>query len=848
MTPANSDRQSFRNEDLVLQVSPAVDRSIWDDSQYELFLDELCGSRNYQKEAIQTALRYMLGGEYADLQQLAYTNFELNSTLHAKYGSWTGFKQRLQFPDILSASLDLATGTGKSYILYGIALIMLASGEVDQVLVLCPSTTIELGLLDKFRELAGNADLKDLLPPDSAYTIPEIISADQTITPGSICVENYHAILERTGSSIRDSLLGKGNRTLILNDETHHVANEPASQTKRWKEFLADKNYGFKYIIGVSGTCYVGDDYFADVIYRYSLRQAMEERRVKNVKYVAEMPKTKAPDEQWQLIHNHHVEIRRKLKKHRIVPLTIIVTKTISRCKDLADELKAFLVDSVGLTKGEVNERVLVVYNNAPDVARLPYVDLPSSKVEWIISVSMLNEGWDVKRVFQIVPHEERAFNSKLLISQVLGRGLRVPENWSGEQAEVTVFNHEAWASRIKHLVDEVLEIERRLSSRVLADSPYHFELHQINTRVESQTITTKPKEGPYKLFDGREYINLADDVETEDIKIEFERAGSYQHSTWQTQIHRKTYTPHEIAEAMYSRLLEAQNPTHPDPAMRTNYTDEYPVERLEQIVKKSLELRGMEVATERMRQKLLSSIGIVFRGATSFARFVPVESDFFTISTSERQSDSVSAAELRRTKTFFFTDQTRNTLKDEQVEFFDTATERASGYRCYLVDNRNDFKTPLNAAIADSENERKFIKELIDPQNVTHYMAWIKSRAVRFYEIDYTWRKGTHPKYGKFSPDFLIKVSENLILVVEIKDDSEILEPDEENKAKNRYTIEHFKRVNERLDAEDAGILYQFNFLTPTDFNVFFQKLRGGEIQGFNSALDVKLIEGNGN
>ena len=33
----------------------------------------------------------------------------------------------------------------------------------------------------------------------------------------------------------------------------------------------------------------------------------------------------------------------------------------------------------------------------------------------------MLSEGWDVKNVFQIVPHEERAFNSKLLIAQVLG-------------------------------------------------------------------------------------------------------------------------------------------------------------------------------------------------------------------------------------------------------------------------------------------------------------------------------------------------------------------------------------------------------------------------------------------
>ena len=44
-------------------------------------------------------------------------------------------------------------------------------------------------------------------------------------------------------------------------------------------------------------------------------------------------------------------------------------------------------------------------------------VDDKDNLIEWITSVSMLSEGWDVKNVFQIVPHEERAFNSKLLCS-----------------------------------------------------------------------------------------------------------------------------------------------------------------------------------------------------------------------------------------------------------------------------------------------------------------------------------------------------------------------------------------------------------------------------------------------
>jgi hypothetical protein len=46
------DRKSFRNEDLVLKVTPHIDPSVWDESKYEGFLDELCGTREYQKEAV----------------------------------------------------------------------------------------------------------------------------------------------------------------------------------------------------------------------------------------------------------------------------------------------------------------------------------------------------------------------------------------------------------------------------------------------------------------------------------------------------------------------------------------------------------------------------------------------------------------------------------------------------------------------------------------------------------------------------------------------------------------------------------------------------------------------------
>ncbi|HSQ20187.1 MAG TPA: DEAD/DEAH box helicase family protein, partial [Blastocatellia bacterium] len=263
MSPS-PDRQRFRNEDLVLKVAPHVDRKVWDEDKYEPFLDALCAGRPYQKEAIFTSLRYLLGMRYANLRALAAENYNTNTVLQDRYGSLAGMERHLQLPDKLSASLDLATATGKSYVLYGIAMIMLAEGVVNRVLLLCPSTTIEAGLLEKFRELAGDAELRDLLPSTAKITTPRIINATESIVEGSICVENYHAILEHVGSSVRESLKGHGATTLVLNDEVHHVANESGTQVKRWKEFLLDPAYGFRYIIGASGTCYVDDDYFAD--------------------------------------------------------------------------------------------------------------------------------------------------------------------------------------------------------------------------------------------------------------------------------------------------------------------------------------------------------------------------------------------------------------------------------------------------------------------------------------------------------------------------------------------------------------------------------------------------------
>ncbi len=149
-------------------------------------------------------------------------------------------------------------------------------------------------------------------------------------------------------------------------------------------------------------------------------------------------------------------------------------------------------------------------------------------------------------------------------------------------------------------------------------------------------------------------------------------------------------------------------------------------------------------------------------------------------------------------------------------------------------VVNKYFFKTPLNVAFSSYEPERKFIRGLTDDKTTQVIDAWIKSLDFGFYKIDYSWRKGEHPKQGSFNPDFFIKVGNNII-VVEIKMDNDI---SGENKSKLRYAKWHFERVNE-LQKEQ---IYCFKFLSPGSYEQFFRSLCNDTFRDFKSELEAKL------
>ncbi len=848
--------KTFNMQDLVLVVSRNYDPIKLNLAAWERFLDILCRDRPYQKQAIQSAIIYLFSGRYASIETLVKENYGKSEQLRERYTDLNDYTRRLQLPNRLSATIDLATGTGKSYAMYGIAQLALGLGLVDKVLVLCPSLTIEKGLTEKFHELSANSKLKEAIAETAVWANPSITDATQTIRDGDICVENIHAVYSRNSSSIQDSLgFGKGERCLVLSDEVHHVYNKitgndaESKDLKKWKEFLLNGGHGFRYLLGFTGTAYVDSDYFNDVIYRYSLRQAIEERIVKMVDYVSKDEQTQERDEKFQKIyHNHQTN---KDRYSDLKPLTLLVTQEIRQAEQLKEDLCEFLAKKEKLSIEHVRDnKVLIVTSKHKQNVDLylPNVDKQHSQFEWIVSVSMLTEGWDVKNVFQIVPMEERAFNSKLLIAQVLGRGLRLPQAYPN--ATVTVFNHANWTGKIKSLVDEILELEMKLVAHPILEgerSKYHFTLYNINYEKNQEEVSTNRSN---TVFDySKEEIKLSAQIETYNPITTFVNTKAQEHAV-EYRIDKELFSVESVVNKIYEdfRLREWEGVTLKMKESEYTKNDLPPRETIERLIRNSMKSRAItgDWLDKHNRQVIFSSFHTLLRKTSKTLITKRVATEPIKISTTQRERETLSVSSLRRDSSVFYTPEYENELTDNDVKAVCVAVIEDESFpkRATKSINTALFKTPIDLVFSTAEPERRFIELLIKQENAEKITAWVKSKNQRFYEIEYsiTSDAGKHSRQGKFNPDFLIMLksaSEEYVIVVEIKADDDV---SPENKAKLRYARQHFLDLNAALAEQEINQTYLFHFLSPQDYAEFFGYLKDGRLISGNDPFRSKL------
>jgi len=130
---------TYKNSDFVLLLdddSPEVMDVV---HKYDAFLSTVCkGEYAFQKDAVIKIIKFIFSKRYQHIADLAHENYKENNKLKQKYSKFADYLSKFPLKDKKACSVDLATGTGKSYVIYALAQICLAEGLVEKVLVLCP--------------------------------------------------------------------------------------------------------------------------------------------------------------------------------------------------------------------------------------------------------------------------------------------------------------------------------------------------------------------------------------------------------------------------------------------------------------------------------------------------------------------------------------------------------------------------------------------------------------------------------------------------------------------------------------------------------------------------------------
>ncbi|MFQ7039684.1 MAG: restriction endonuclease subunit R [Barnesiella sp.] len=566
--------------------------------------------------------------------------------------------------------------------------------------------------------------------------------------------------------------------------------------------------------------------------------------------YVIENTDSNENEKFQKILQNHK---RNKELYSRVKPLTILVTKDIKTAKQLKTRLVEFLSEKGEGTEEYLSEKKILLVTSDKEhktnVLKLPYVDDSNEPVEWIISVAMLTEGWDVKNVFQIVPMEEKAFNSKLLIAQVLGRGLRIPEIYPN--AEVIVFNHDKWSKNIKDLVDEILEMETKIKNSPIIEggrSKYNFTLYNIDYEKEKiEKIIDKNTD----IFNYKDYIDFVTETFEHKTETKYIRIGDKEIAVPYV-IEKEKFLVSDIVDKIYDEFQIRKLEGITLNLNETEYTNKNLPDKavIETVIKNSMKRVGMtgDYIGEKNRSKVYSAFNTLLRKKPKSIQLIRKTNCLITISTEKRESESVSVLGLKNDVTVFFSDDYRDdiVLKDSLLAFEEIKEDESLPKSSSANVNPFLFKTPIDLVFTVAKPEREFVRRLTMKENAEKISSWIKSRNQSFYSIEYSITKGSHTYSHPFNPDFFILINDDemeYISVVEIKSE---MDDSDENKQKNKYAIEHFNELNTQLSEKKIKQKYLFNFLSPNNYSDYFTYLRDGRLlKGtFVSELDNLLKE----
>jgi type III restriction enzyme len=359
-----------------------------------------------------------------------------------------------EFPSLCFA---LATGVGKTRLMGAFISYLHLAHDIKNFLILAPNLTIYNKLITDFTPNTPKYVFTGI--SEFAISAPEIVTGDNyekasIITNFTGCRINIFNI-SKINSEVRS---GKSPKIKRLSEYIGESYFDYLSQLKDLV-ILMDESHRYRASAGVrainelkpllglevTATPFIETGKnpidFKNIIYHYRLGSAIDDGFVKDPAVVTRSnfnPALMSPDEIERIKLEDgiflHESIKTELETYAIAtgkkivkPFMLVIARDITHASDLKR-----LIESDEFADGAYkHEKVIQVDSSKTGtqedamIDSLLKIESPDEPTEIVIHVNMLKEGWDVTNLYTIVPL--RAANSKILIEQSIGRGLRLP-------------------------------------------------------------------------------------------------------------------------------------------------------------------------------------------------------------------------------------------------------------------------------------------------------------------------------------------------------------------------------------------------------------------------------------
>jgi type III restriction enzyme len=571
---------------------------------------------------------------------------------------------------------------------------------------------------------------------------------------------------------------------VVLNDEAHHIHDPQMAWFKSIEDIhnrLKQKGSALSLQVDVTATPkHNNGAIFVQTVADYPLVEAISQNVVKHPTVpdapsrakLVERQSAKYTEKYADFVHLGVIEWHKAYAEHEKMgkkAILFVMTDDTRNCDDVAEYLRAtyqeFAEKDAVLVihtkkNGEISESTSGKDKEEMDKLReqANSIDGLDSPAKAIISVMVLKEGWDVRNVTTIVGLRAYSAPSNILPEQTLGRGLR--KMYSGGVPEyVSVVGTSAFMDFVESIRAEGVVLERKpMGEGTSPNTPLVVEVDKENEKKDIDALDIEIPVLSPRVY--REYKNLSDlDVGTQG----YQRVAYLQFSEEeQREIVFKDITTGEVT---HTTLL--------DTAGIADYRSV--IGYFAQTIMKDLRLvSGYDVLYARVKAFVQNEL---------FDRPVELESP----------NTLRNLSELPATKTLIETfkkainaltvrnkgdAQIRDTIKLRQTRPF-VAKDQG-----YLIPKKSVF----NRIIGDRGFELVFARFLDDCEDV---VSFAKNYLAVPFKLDYVKADG---ELSTYRPDFLVKLADKRIVVVETKGLEELDLP--QKMARLRQWCEDINRV----------------------------------------------------